>query len=69
MNTRFIFIIIIDDPEAGNKPLLTLRPRLLLCFSGSTIFKNLRENSLGFVSEFLGRTLKDSMHSFRNSSR
>jgi hypothetical protein len=45
MNTRFIFIIIIDDPEAGNKPLLTLRPRLLLCFSGSTIFKNLRENS------------------------
>lgn len=55
--------------EAEKKPLLTLRPRLLFCFSGSTMLRNFLENSRVFLSKFLGGTVNLCAHSLRNSSR
>ena len=57
------------DDEANNKPLLTLRPRLLFCFSGSIMLRNFLENGRVFFSKFLGGTVNICAHSLRNSSR
>lgn len=71
-NKWYIPTTIIDHQEAKRKkniPLLILRPRLLLCFNGSTIFTNFLENTCGFSSEFIGGTLKALAQSLRNASR
>jgi len=53
--------------EEGSQPLLTLRPRLLVSLSGSTILRCFDWNPRGFVSNPRDGTEYISRHSLRNS--